>query len=68
MTGDMGEMFNDLRDHRRQLRARYGVRCPMCQQKQPKREPTILLPQQRCKVDGYTDPRPRLTDEQRATA
>lgn len=63
MTGDMGEHFNDLREHRRKLRAEHGVNCPKCREKQPKRIPTILLPGQRCKVDGYRDPRPRIPHE-----
>lgn len=55
---DMIDMYRDLKDHRRDLRAALGVDCPNCRLKQPKRTPTILLPQQRCKVDGYRDPRP----------
>jgi hypothetical protein len=56
----MGDIFNDMRDERRRLRAEFGVPCPLWRVKQPKREPTILLPAQRCKVDGYRDPRPRV--------
>lgn len=66
MTGDMGEMWNAVRDERKRLRREHGVACPRCRQVQPKRDPSILLPGQRCKVDGYRDPRPRL-DEQRET-
>lgn len=62
--GDMGEMYRDMKDYRRKLRVAHGVPCPRCREVQPKREPTIMLPGQRCKVDGYKDPRPRLTDEQ----
>lgn len=62
--GDMAEYFNDLRDHKKAIRQRYGVLCPQCQIVRPKAHPTILLPGQRCKVDGHRDPRPRLTDEQ----
>ena len=57
--GDMADLFRDLREHKRDLRARLGVPCPQCRVKQPKREPSILLPGQRCRVDGYRDPRPR---------
>ena len=57
--GDMGDLYNDIREHRRKLRERLGVNCPRCQEKQPKRIPSILLPGQRCKVDGYIDPRLR---------
>lgn len=59
MTGDTADYWNDLKEIRREERARLGVPCPQCRVKQPKREPTILLPGQRCKVDGYRDPRPR---------
>lgn len=62
--GDMGEIFNAMKDHRKELRARHGVKCPECVVKLPKAHPSILLPQQRCKIHGYRDPRPRLTDEQ----
>lgn len=58
--GDMGEIYRDMRDYKRHLRAEHGVACPQCNVKQPRRNPTILLPGQRCKVDGYRDPRPRL--------
>ena len=58
--GDMGEVFNALKEHRRELRATYGAECPQCRIVRPKAHPSILLPQQRCKVDGYRDPRPRL--------
>lgn len=57
--GDMGDYFNDLKEIRRDERARFGVPCPQCRVKQPKRNATILLPGQRCKVDGYRDPRAR---------
>jgi len=55
--GDMREYWNDYKEHKRQLRERLGVECPKCRIVQPKRIPTILLPQQRCKVCGYVDPR-----------
>lgn len=60
MTGDMGELWNDLKDERRERREKYGVNCPTCPVQRPKAHPTILLPQQRCKVCGYRDPRPRI--------
>jgi len=63
--GDMGDHFNDLRDSRRERRALYGVPCPQCAVVRPKSHPSILLPQQRCKVDGYRDPRPRIDSEDR---
>ena len=57
--GDMGDYYNDLRDSRRDRRARLGVPCPQCATARPKANASILLPDQRCKVDGYRDPRPR---------
>lgn len=65
--GDMGDLFNAMRDEKKRLRAKFGVACPQCRVKQPRREPTIMLPGQRCKVDGYVDPRPRLKEEERAS-
>ena len=62
--GDMGDVFNAMKDQRRDLRDRFGVDCPKCREKQPKRIPSVLLPGQTCRVDGYRDPRPRLTDAQ----
>jgi hypothetical protein len=46
------------------LRALYGLPCPQCKVSRRKTNPSILLPQQRCKVDGYRDNRPRLTDQE----
>lgn len=60
--GDMGDYFNDLRESRKERRALYGVNCPRCKEVRPKAHPSILLPQQRCKVDGYRDPRPRIEE------
>ena len=58
MTGDMGEYFNDLKQDRKERRALLGVECPKCKIVRHKTNPSILLPNQRCKVDGYRDPRP----------
>lgn len=60
--GDMGDYFNDLRESRKERRALHGVECPRCKEVRPKAHPSILLPQQRCKVDGYRDPRPRIEE------
>lgn len=56
---DYGDMCRDIRDARREARSKHGVNCPQCAIARPKAHPSILLPQQRCKVDGYRDPRPR---------
>lgn len=58
-------IFRHLKDARKELRAQYGVGCPVCKNRFPKAEPKILLPGQRCKRDGYQDPRPRLSLEER---
>lgn len=55
----MGGFYNDLREARRDLRDRLGVECPLCKIKRPKTNASILLPGQRCRVDGYRDPRQR---------
>lgn len=60
----MSETYQAMKDHKKALRTKYGVNCPQCAIKRPKAHPSILLPQQRCRVDGYRDPRPELTDQQ----
>lgn len=62
--GDEGEFWRDVTDHKKRVRAAYGVECPECKRLQPKRSASILLPHQRCRVDGYVDPRPDITREQ----
>ena len=56
---DYGDMCRDLRDAKREHRLKFGVLCPECKRVRQKAHPSILLPAQRCKVDGYRDPRPR---------
>jgi hypothetical protein len=58
--GDMGDYFNDLKAALRIARETHGVDCPQCKIVRPKAHPSILLPGQKCKVDGYRDPRPRV--------
>ncbi len=57
--GDMGDYFNDWKWHKEATRERLGIKCPQCKIVRPKAHPSILLPGQRCKVDGYIDPRIR---------
>lgn len=57
--GDEGEFWKDVKAYRKRQRELLGVECTECIAKQPKRNPTILMPGQRCKVDGYRDPRAR---------
>lgn len=61
---ETAELYRAMGDHKKRLRAKYGVNCPQCAINRPKAHPSILLPQQRCRVDGYRDPRPELTDQQ----
>lgn len=65
---DTIDAYKDMGDHKKRLRAKFGIPCPKCAIKRPKANATILLPKQRCKVDGYVDPRPELTDEEWGSA
>lgn len=60
--GDMGDYFREHREHMKQLRRLRGIECPRCQEKRPKAHPSILLPGQKCRLDGYRDPRERDDD------
>lgn len=56
---DVIDDFKALKEHRRKQRDALGMNCPRCAKVRPKAHPSILLPGQRCKVDGYRDPRAR---------
>ena len=56
---DYGDQCRELRNARQTARKLYGVDCPVCVEKLPKASPSILLPQQVCKIHKYRDPRPR---------
>jgi hypothetical protein len=56
---DYGELCRDLREWKQKRRAAFGIECPECKRLRPKTNASILLPAQRCKVDGYRDPRVR---------
>lgn len=60
------EYLRGIDDMRKAMRAAFGVQCPKCKIARPKANASILLPQQLCKVDGYRDPRPYLTNEEEA--
>jgi len=60
-TIDDFRLMKLVRDERRKI---YGIPCPTCLQERPRGCPTLLLPQQRCRVDRYRDPRPRIAEEQ----
>lgn len=55
---DMIELYRGMDEIRRLLRAELGVPCPECQRLLPRAFPKILLPQQRCRMHDYRDPRP----------
>jgi hypothetical protein len=62
VSDDVSEWVEDMRalkEHRKEERRRLGVPCPQCAIARPKAHASILLPCQRCRVDGYRDPRPR---------
>ncbi len=61
---DYGDLCRDIRDDRRAARAKHGIPCPECIRLLPKAHPSILLPQQRCKIHGYRDQRPRTKEKE----
>lgn len=64
---DYGDLCRDIRDARSKARAKHGVPCPRCIELLPRANPTILLPQQRCKIHGYRDPRQRSAETEYLT-
>ena len=56
--GDMGDFWRDVREARKEEKARLGVPCPDCKVRLPKAEPKILMPGQKCWC-GYRDQRKR---------
>lgn len=62
MSSDYGDMCRDIRNARREARDKHGVPCPECVRLLPKANPSILLPEQRCKIHGYRDPRKRTPE------
>lgn len=54
--GDMGDMFREHREYIKDRKEKFGIDCPGCKIKEPKRIPTRLLPGQRCKVCGFVAP------------
>lgn len=56
---DYGELCKDLREAKREARAKFGVPCPKCVELLPKAHPSILLPGQMCKIHKFKDSRPR---------
>jgi len=67
MASDYGDMCNDIKDAKRKARSEHGVECPKCVELLPKASPSILLPQQRCRIHGYKDPRQRTKETEYLT-
>jgi hypothetical protein len=57
--GDEGDLWRAVKAQRNERRAALGVACPRCVELLPRAQPSLLLPQQRCRIHGYRDPRPR---------
>lgn len=55
---DQVEVWRAMDEGRKAARAALGVKCPECVRLLPRAHPTILLPQQRCKIHNYRDQRP----------
>lgn len=55
--GDMGDYFNDMKQHRREQRAKHGIECEDCIRLLPKANPSILMPGQKCKMHNFRAPR-----------
>lgn len=64
MSSEDYEIFRHLDDARKELRKLHAVPCPVCQNHLPKAHPKMLLPQERCNMHGYTDPRERIPREE----
>jgi hypothetical protein len=41
--GDMGEYWRDAKDHKRAIREAFGLPCPACREKQPRRHAALFL-------------------------
>lgn len=60
---DYGDQCRELREARRRVRHKHGVPCPECIRLLPRANPSILLPQQTCRIHKYKDPRERTIDK-----
>ena len=61
---DMADDFRMLGDINKARRTLFGIPCPLCVKHLPLANPKILTPGDYCRMHGYTDPRPELTDDQ----
>jgi len=62
MTGDVGHDMCAWDEHKKLQKKLHGVACPDCVRLLPKANPSILLPQQRCRIHGYRDQRTPIED------
>jgi hypothetical protein len=62
MSSDYGDLCRDIKTARAEARAKHGVPCPECVRLLPRASPSILLPEQRCRIHGYRDPRQRTRE------
>ena len=60
--GDMGEMYRDWKDYKKKQRDKYGKNCQGCVDNHPNRNPSILLPGQKCRWCEWVDKRTRKED------
>lgn len=56
--GDMAEVWQEWKAHKRERKDKLGMPCPDCVVRLPKAQPKILMPNQKCWC-GYIDKRPR---------
>lgn len=52
------EYLRGMTDLRKEQRRLFGKPCPVCVEKLPRAHPSILVPQQVCRIHKYRDPRP----------
>lgn len=57
--GDVGDDFRAFKAYQDERKRLHGIDCPRCIAEHPKRNPTRLMPQQRCRWCGYRDLRER---------
>ena len=55
--GDMGDMYRAHKDAIKKDRELFGRVCKGCVENHPKRNPSILLPGQKCRWCGFIDRR-----------
>lgn len=60
MSREDFEPLVQLRKARREFKRRYATPCQQCVELLPKAHPSMLLPGQKCRIHGWTNPAPRL--------